>query len=214
MYLAEKVHNVVRGLVQRYGPQTLKRRLWNAEFSAGRWDYLDKKGQDSVHHEIEKYANQGAVLDLGCGWGNIGIELKPSAYSFYTGVDISDIVIEKARNKAISTGRADRNEYRQSDILTFLPERQYTVILFGDSIYYVPLAQIIPLLKRYSQYIDNAGVFIVRIFDARGKLRRIVDLIESHFEVVDKNSPEDMNACIVVFRPPLRKASISQRVLS
>jgi 2-polyprenyl-3-methyl-5-hydroxy-6-metoxy-1,4-benzoquinol methylase len=201
MYLSDKVHNVVRGLVQRYGPQTLKRRLWNAEFSAGRWDCLDNTGQARVHHEIEKYANKGAVLDLGCGWGNISIELNPFAYGFYTGVDISDVVIEKARAKAISTGRADRNEYRQSDILTFVPERQYTVILFGDSIYYIPLAQIIPLLKRYSQYLTNTGVFIVRIFDASGKLRRIVDLIENHFEVVDMNPPEYMTACIVVFRP-------------
>ena len=194
MYLAEKFHNV-RGFVQRYGPQALKRHLWNAEFSSGRWDCLDKKGQDSVHHEVEKYANQGAVLDLGCSWGNISIELNPSAYSFYTGVDMSDVAIEKARAKAISTGRADRNEYRNNDILTFLPERQYTVIVFGDSIYYVPLAQIIPLLKRYSQHLASAGVFIVRSFDARGKLRRIVDLIESHFEVVDKNLVEYTNAC-------------------
>ena len=69
MYLTEKLHNVVRRLVQQYGPQILKRRLWNAEFSAGRWDCLDKKGQDNIDHKIEHYAKRGALLDLGCGVG-------------------------------------------------------------------------------------------------------------------------------------------------
>ena len=210
MYLAEKAYNVVRGFIQRYGPQVLKRRLLNAEFSAGHWDCLDTKGHDGVRHEIEKYANQGAVLDFGCGWGNVGMNLHPSAYSFYTGVDISDVVIEKAGARATSKGFTDRNEYRQSDILTFIPERQYTVIVFGDSIYYIALPQIIPLLRRYSQYLDKSGVVFVRIFNARGKLRRILDLIESQFDVVHKKFPQDVNACIVVFPPRVSNSRDSQ----
>jgi SAM-dependent methyltransferase len=201
MRLARKARNVLRGLVQRYGPESVKRHLWNGEFSTGRWNCLDKTGDQSAHPQVEKYANHGHILDLGCGPGTVGIELNPNAYSLYTGVDISDVAVQKARARAQEAGRADRNEYRQSDILTYAPARQYDVILYGDSIYYVPPRQVAPMLGRYSKCLTKGGVFIARMFDVSGKRRRILDTIESHFDVVEKRVYEQTQVCIIVFRP-------------
>jgi 2-polyprenyl-6-hydroxyphenyl methylase/3-demethylubiquinone-9 3-methyltransferase len=162
---------------------------------------LDKTGDHGVHLSVEKYADNGGILDLGCGSGTTSIELNPGAYSFYTGVDISDVAVQKARKRAQEAGRADRNEYCRSDILAYVPARQYDVILYGESLYYVPLRRIAAMLARYSTYLTKRGVFIARMFDASGNRRRILDTIESHFEVVERHLHEQTHVCVVVFRP-------------
>jgi SAM-dependent methyltransferase len=195
------MRNVLRRLVQWYGPVSAKRHLWNDEFSLGRWNCLDQTGDESVHLQIEKYANNGHVLDLGCGPGTTGIELNPAAYRSYTGVDISDVAVQKARARAKEAGRADRNEYCQSDIITYEPAQQYDVILFGDSIYYIPPRRIAATLNRYSTYLTPCGVFVARMFDVSGKRHEILGIVESHFEVVEKHLHEQTQVCVIVFRP-------------
>src|SRR4051794_27174492 len=58
----EKLRNALRGAIQKYGPEFAKQRLWNHEFSAGRWVCLETTGDHRVHVHIERYANNGAVL--------------------------------------------------------------------------------------------------------------------------------------------------------
>src|SRR5262245_51888912 len=99
MHLAQRTHNIVRGLLQRYGTSAVKRRMWNSEFSGGRWDQFDSTPNDCVYPYVERHAENGSVLDLGCGAGNTGHELLASSYQFYTGVDISDAAVEKARRR-------------------------------------------------------------------------------------------------------------------
>ncbi|MGD0987072.1 MAG: class I SAM-dependent methyltransferase [Candidatus Sulfotelmatobacter sp.] len=201
MHLAKKARNVLRGVVQKYGPQSVKRSLWNAEFSTGQWDCLNTTGGEGAHPQVEKYANGGSVLDLGCGPGTIAVELNPASYTFYMGVDISDVAVEKAAKRAQETGRSERNQYRQSDILTYNPDRRYDVILYGDSIYYIPPRQVGAMLQRYSSHLTGNGVFIARLFDVSGKLRYTLDAIENHFDIVEKKINQETHVCIIVFRP-------------
>jgi SAM-dependent methyltransferase len=127
--------------------------------------------------------------------------LNLAAYSFYTGVDISDVAVQKAQRRAHEAGRGDRNEYCQADILTYEPARQYDVILYGESIYYVPSGRIAAMLARYSRYLTESGVFIARMFDVSGKRQHILNTIESHFDIVEKHINEKTQVCIIVFRP-------------
>ena len=90
---------------------------------------------DCVYTHIEKHAKNGDILDLGCGPGAVGSELSAAAYHSYTGVDICDVAIEKAKSRAAENHRADKNAYFQSDILTYIPKQHFDVIFFGDSIY-------------------------------------------------------------------------------
>jgi SAM-dependent methyltransferase len=202
MYIAEKARNVLRGLLQAYGIKSIKRSLWNFEYSRGRWDCLLTTVGDVVYGYIEKYANKGSTLDLGCGSGNTGNELDPTAYGDYTGVDISDVAIEIARRRTGENGRADKNKYLEADISDYVPTQQFNVILFRESLYYVPRARIKGMLDRYSQYLRESGVFIVRIWNvsADSKTIEIVDTIESGFEVVEKYLSVQSNTGVIVFR--------------
>ncbi len=201
MNIQRKARNVFRALVQSYGSERAKRRQWDDEYASGRWNYLDEIGELSVRSTVEKYASNGSILDLGCGSAASSNELNPAAYSTYTGVDISDVAVEMARARAQEAGRADQNEYCQSDILMYEPTRRYDIILFGDSIYYVPFRRIATMLKRYSQYLTPEGVFIARLCDVSGTHRQIVETIESHSKIIEKHVGGEMKTCIIVFRP-------------
>lgn len=118
MYLTEKVRNISRRLLQAYGPRKIKRYLWNIEFSRGRWDCLDQTPGDCLYPYIEKYANHGSILDLGCGSGSTASDLATDTYRDYTGIDISDVALDKARKSAEKNGRKGKTLFFQSDIFS------------------------------------------------------------------------------------------------
>jgi 2-polyprenyl-6-hydroxyphenyl methylase/3-demethylubiquinone-9 3-methyltransferase len=196
-----KVRNAVRALLQAYGTSSLKKHLWDSEFSNGRWDCLDDTPCDCVYPYVEKYVNRGSILDLGCGSGSTANELDARSYRHYTGVDISDVAIEKARRRTRENGRTTQNDFVQSDIFSYAPGRLFDVILFRDSIYYVPWGRIAGMLNRYAGHLEKTGVFIVRIASVNGKYRAIVDTIESHFDVVERYVSEQPQAIVLIFRP-------------
>ncbi len=199
MYLITKVRNVWRRILQSWGSTWIKRIMWNEEFAGGRWDHLAETPEDCVYRYVEKYIQNGDILDLGCGSGNTGNELDYVTYQSYTGVDISDVAIQKAVSRCELSGRILKNRYVQSDITTYLPENTFRVILFRESLNYIPITKIIGMLKQYQRYLDEQGVFIVRLYD-RNKHKVIHDLIRNNFEVLEEFLPEDESTVVVVFR--------------
>lgn len=199
--VSQNLLNVARGLIQRHGSSSLKRQLWNREYASGRWRGLDDADIKDVQLVIEKYANQGRILDLGCGSGTTSIDLSPNAYTFYTGVDISDLAIRSAQSRARECGRSDRNEYCFADILTFIPSKLYDAILYQESIYYIPQQQIAPMLRRYSDYLTHNGVFIARLYDTNGRRCEILNAIQHCCDIVEKRIHTQTGVCLLVFRP-------------
>ena len=112
MYLAQRVKNGLRGIAQRWGTPHVKRALWNREFKGGRWNSIEHTPGDVVYGYIEKYCRHGSILDLGCGSGNTGCELNSEKYEDYTGVDISDVAVEKAIERSRMLQRGGRNRSR------------------------------------------------------------------------------------------------------
>ena len=204
MYIARKLRNVLRGLIQCHATTNLKRGLWNEEYARGRWAGLESMPGDCLYGHVEEHARNGDVLDLGCGPGTTGSELATAAYRSYTGVDISDVAIAKARARTDGTRRAGQNRYVQSDIVTYEPDRRYDVIVFGDSLYYVAYHRIPEMLSRYANHLTKDGVYIARL----NGYEKIADLIERSFDVLEKHRYHDSRISVIVFRPraarPLR----------
>ena len=196
--LIQKLNNATRGFVQRYGIEAAKRRLWNNEYSNGRWDHLDTRDDCHVERLLERFASRGRILDLGCGSGVLAANLEPASYTEYVGVDISDVAIKRARERAQERQGRGECVFVQHDILDYKPSGRFNVILYGDSIYYISARQILPMLKRYSSFLAEDGVFIARIFDVSGKRRDIVETIQGHFTTVESH-PQGQS-CTVIFR--------------
>jgi SAM-dependent methyltransferase len=107
-------------------------------------------------------------LDIGCGSGNTATEMTEGSYRSYLGVDISEAALAKARKRSADCGRQEKNHFECGDFLTYVPSGQYDVILFRESMYHVPLSKVKTTLDRYSVYLKDGGVFVVRLFASSG----------------------------------------------
>ena len=196
-----KARNFIRGRIQQWGSSSQKRKLWDDEFAAGKWDFIENTSGDPIYSFIEKYCRSGSLLDLGCGSGNTGCELSSRAYADYMGVDISQVALDKASQRSVALKRGEINRYAQSDIVTYAPDRQFDVILFRECIYYIPEGKIPAMLNRYARYLKTGGVFIIRWHDSASE-QKLTGLIGSAFTIIEKNIHGPTDPVIVVFRPP------------
>jgi 2-polyprenyl-3-methyl-5-hydroxy-6-metoxy-1,4-benzoquinol methylase len=199
MNILNKVKDAMRGVIQRRGSSRMKRRLWNQEFAKGRWDFIENTSADLIYEYIGKYCRNGSILDLGCGSGNTGCELEANSYRDYTGVDISDVAIEKAIQRSVANHRDKKNHYQQSDITTFTPSQKFNVILFRESVYYIPRPQIKSVLDHYSSFLESGGVFIVRCYNQE-QGEAILELLDNVYTMVEKNVPTAAGATIYILQ--------------
>ena len=201
MTVADQVTRKLRRLVQTYGSEGMKKHQWDREFKRGRWDSLIDTAGDPVYAVLEKYARGGTILDLGCGSGNTANELASGGCVAYRGVDISEEAVHMAQDRTQRSGRAENTRFEQSDISAYIPGERYRVILFRDSIYYLPLASLNKVLDRYSSYLEQVGVFVVRIAGGMKSSKAIQTIVEDNFQMLEKHLTEAPPATIMVFRP-------------
>jgi len=200
MSATQKLVNSLRGLLQRYGGESINRHIWNHQYGQGRWQCLETAVGDCVYPHVEKHASNGSILDLGCGPGAVGNELNAAAYNSYTGIDICDMAIEKAKRRTAENHRTDKNDYLRSDMFTYVPKQQYDVILFGDSMSYFPHRRIVEMLRRYCRYLKPGGVIVVRNWVQRRRQQTAVRNIEKNFEVLEKGFYHESELVVLVFR--------------
>ena len=209
MYIVRRTLTFVQGFLTSYGPSSIKKKLWDRDFSSGKWDFIDDTAGDCVYSFLEKYANHGNILDLGCGPGNTANELTSDAYKTYIGVDISAAALEKAVRRTKENGRADKNSFVVSDFLGYAPTQDFDIILFRESLYHVPYGQVKPILDKYSKHLKPDGVFIVRLYAGderpgviKPRVIRKMDLIKNNFDMVEyRRFDTPALPTVLVFRP-------------
>ena len=209
MYIVRRTLTFVQGFLTSYGPSSIKKKLWDRDFSSGKWDFIDNTAGDCVYPFLEKYANHGNILDLGCGPGNTANELNSAAYKTYVGVDISEAALEKAGRRTKENGRADKNSFVVSDFLGYAPSQDFDIILFRESLYHVPYGQVKPILDKYSKHLKPGGVFIVRLYAGderpgviKPRVIRKMDLIKNNFDMVEyRRFDTPALPTVLVFRP-------------
>jgi 2-polyprenyl-6-hydroxyphenyl methylase/3-demethylubiquinone-9 3-methyltransferase len=194
-----KLTRLLHRLTKTFGTSNLRRHVWDKEFLKGQWEYLEHTSDDIIYYYLRKYSNHGSILDLGCGSGNTGNELAFDAYDYYLGVDISRHALATAARRSEHNQRASKNEYLCADILSYVPTRNYDLILFRESLFYVSETRIPRLLYRYSQYLIDGGVFIVRMCN-RNKYKGIVRIIDTNFAIVEKYLAVETKAIVLVFQ--------------
>lgn len=208
MYIARRVVTFVQGFLASYAPSSVKKRIWDKDFSGGKWDFIDDTAGDCIYPHLEKHAHGGDILDLGCGPGNTANELANEAYRSYIGVDISEVALEKAAKRTRENGRADKNSFVNSDFLGYTPTRDFDVVLFRESLYHVPYGQVLPILEKYSKHLKKNGVFMVRLYagdstkKTKFRVTRKLDLLKREFDVVEASQYDQPGIpTVLVFRP-------------
>lgn len=213
MYPVQRTLRFVNGFLKSYGPSNIKKLLWDKEYAGDKWNFADNTVGDCVYPHLARYVADGSILDLGCGTGNTATELAATAYRFYVGVDISEACLSKAMRRTQESGRAGKTRFVREDFLSYVPSQRFDVILFRESMYHVPMGKIKAVLDRYSKYLKDGGVFVVRMktsgLDGNTKYRptAMISVIETEFDVVEKCQYPESGATVIVSRPrpPLRK---------
>jgi SAM-dependent methyltransferase len=194
---------IVIALIKRWGSAAAKKRVWDAEYSSGKWSYNGNASvgekRDSIYDFLRKYGTDGNILDLGCGNGMTSLEMS-NCFLYYLGVDVSAIAIEKARSAVASRqDRADKVFFTVGDIARFTPAKPYSVILFRESIYYIPQGQIKNVIIRYSNALSINGVLIARLCD-RVKYKPIIQILTTHLDLVEEYEQPGSLTTIIVCR--------------
>jgi SAM-dependent methyltransferase len=189
-----------------FGPEAIKRSVWEKEYKTSKWDFNLHTDGDPVYSFLERYTKKGSILDLGCGSGNTSIEIANSAYTSYLGVDISSEALTKAAQRSEENGRAGKNRFQQSDFMSFHTPEHFDVILFRESMYHVPISRISSLLGKYSQYLKGDGVFIVRLStkdngEVKNRPTKMIETIADNLEVIERSESGEKGTVVIVFRP-------------
>jgi len=205
--LTQRIVRFGQGAFKSYGPSGLKRIFWDKEYSGTKWNFNDHTENDCVYPHLEKHSANGSILDLGCGSGNTANELAANAYSQYLGVDISEVCLNKARERSQQNGRAGKNRFVYGDFLKFSTPERFDVILLRESLYHFPMQKIESTLTRYAKNLKDSGVFIVRLATAdsdgspKARPTTMIGIIERQFTVLENTYYKEFRSTVIVFRP-------------
>jgi 2-polyprenyl-3-methyl-5-hydroxy-6-metoxy-1,4-benzoquinol methylase len=198
------MHKISAAIGKRWGNRSVKQKVWDSEYSSGQWTYIrgtnNNEKSEPIYSFLVRYGANGSILDLGCGSGMTALEMENN-FDKYVGVDVSRIAIEKARTAlSMEVDRASKVCFVTSDISKFEPPHRFSVILFRESIYYVPKHRIKRMLKHYCTHLLPDGVIIVRLCD-RHKYRSIVRILEADFQGKELFAATDSLMSIYVCSP-------------
>lgn len=128
----------------------------------------------------------------------------------YLGVDLSHEAVK------IATAKSSAENFRCGDINEYIPEKHYDVIVFNESLQYVPNTP--QKLLEYSRFLTPDGVIISSLYSHKNKqdpdytmIERKIEEIEQyeHFDVVDKVSLFNHHAGLKWYVHLLKKKDVS-----
>jgi 2-polyprenyl-6-hydroxyphenyl methylase/3-demethylubiquinone-9 3-methyltransferase len=132
---------------------------WDYQYAKGMWDGLRDQEMERLivaKDMVERYVNGGNVLEIGCGEGIFFNQIPENIYSFYEGIDISKVAIDKIEPSFKSL-------FKVADMETYQPNKEtYSVIVFNEVLYYANNP--IHLLRHYSKFLDDKGIMIIGMY--------------------------------------------------
>jgi 2-polyprenyl-3-methyl-5-hydroxy-6-metoxy-1,4-benzoquinol methylase len=119
-----------------------------------------------------------SLLDLGCAGATLALCLGPE-FKTYSGVDISDVAISKARENLAADKRhlATKYSLETGQVQDFQPSQQFDVIVFNEVLYYLSLEQVAAVIRRYSRFLSPGGLILVSLKD--DEVSRLVQEVAS-----------------------------------
>lgn len=123
---------------------------WNKDY----FSFLVKEVW-KIHHPVR-------ILDYGCGYGFLGMELLPllPEGSTYTGIDLDSDSIEEARRIFSKTGY--QTEFIQEDVYRYRSEKKYDIVIALYLMTYLQKPEIVLQNMKHS-LADNGRMILIDI---------------------------------------------------
>jgi SAM-dependent methyltransferase len=183
----------IQYLATRFGSASLRRWSFDEKFRSGHWSFTSAPSSELVQ-VVERYAQGGHILMLGCGGGAIAGALRPDSFASFLGVDLSPEAVSRAGRHANHKVR-----FQVGDMLQFECEQKFDVILFSESLYYLRPRQRRPLLARVAQALTPSGQIVVTIAQPQ-RFADILRMIRRDFDVAEDRNLAGSPRHLLVFR--------------
>lgn len=132
-------------------------------------DYYDLT-QRGLSGDVDFYLDQaiqagGKVLELGCGTGRISIPMAQAGIDV-TGLDLSQEMLEKAKQKASESGVADSLHLIQGDMRQFDLEQTFSLIMipYRSFLHLLHIQEQMKALSCIRKHLAPGGKFVMNVF--------------------------------------------------
>ena len=124
--------------------------------------YLERIDRTFVEHALSLGVAEGHALDIGTGPGVIPIMLAAGVPGLrLTGVDLSQPMLQKAREAAEEAGVADRLDFRVGDAKSLpFSEQSFDLVLCNSLLHHLPAP--LALLNEISRLVRPGGAILLR----------------------------------------------------
>jgi len=130
---------------------------------------LDQGQLDKKNHIIKKLylKNNMKVLDIGCGWGGLSIQIAKDTGAYVKGITLSENQLQTARKRAQEEGLNDRVEFVLQD---FRNEKgSYDRIVSVGMFEHVGLNYYSVFFSKLKELLKDKGVCLLHTIGQRGK---------------------------------------------
>jgi 2-polyprenyl-6-hydroxyphenyl methylase/3-demethylubiquinone-9 3-methyltransferase len=203
MPFAEKLATVVCSYEKRQkrGDIPVAREVWEAQYLAGRWDYMEQVDElarySMVIGFLQYFTPGGAILDVGCGEGILFRRYRFYEYTKYVGIDISEAAIKK-----ISQENNERAVFITANAETYTPTEHFDSLVFNEVLYYFndPFST----LEKYTNFLNRDGIFIISTYTDSKRAMSILNRIKSTYRLLTEVTTTQGSRSWVcsVFLPP------------
>ena len=130
---------------------------------------LDQAQKDKKEHIIKKLSiNENMnVLDIGCGWGGMAIEIAKQTGAKVKGITLSENQFKTASERAQKEGLSDRVSFALQDYRN--ETDQYDRIVSVGMFEHVGVRYFGTYLKKIHDILKDNGVFLLHTIGQRGK---------------------------------------------
>lgn len=156
---------------------------WEAQYAAGRWDYLAQLPELARFSVLAGYIHHlkpgGAVLDTGCGQGALLGRLPNACYSRYVGIDVSASAIGAAQRQ-----QGERSSFLVADCEEYSPVGNFDVIVFNEVL--CCLRDPLRTVARYAGHLNPDGLLLVSLCTAARGGAAILRRLQRAYATVDE----------------------------
>jgi len=156
---------------------------WEAQYAAGRWDYLAQLSELARFSILAGYICHlkpgGTVLDTGCGQGVLLRRLPSSCYSRYVGIDVSSSAISVAQEQG-----NERSTFLAADCEEYSPTEHFDVIVFNEVL--CCLRDPLRTVERYMRSLNPGGLLLVSMCTAASGSSTILRRLKRAYATVDE----------------------------
>lgn len=160
--IRNKLHYVLVLSPRGHGKPAAKE-VWDTQYQSGKWEFLGSLDEMARYMIIHGYIHQVAerlgdkrlaLLDIGCGHGQLLRYLDPSCFETYLGIDFSKEAIDRARSYSSANAR-----FEDADMEKWESHAHFDIIIFNEALYYA--LEPVKTLLRYQSFLRENGLFIV-----------------------------------------------------